>query len=133
MTWHFIRHYLEMVIAMFVGMVVLGLPSVWALEALGSGTSELRADAPALLLLGMAVTMTVPMVGWMRHRGHGWRPCNEMSAAMFLPTFVAIALLGVFEFDGLMMFEHVAMLVFMLFAMLLRPSEYAHADHGALA
>jgi hypothetical protein len=35
--------------------------------------SELREDAPALSLLGMAVVMTVPMVGWMRYRGHGWQ------------------------------------------------------------
>jgi hypothetical protein len=129
-TKHFIRHYLEMVAAMFVGMLVLGAPSVWALGAVGSGTSELQAEAPAVLLLGMAVTMTVPMVAWMRYRGHGWRPCNEMSAAMFVPTFVAIALLGVAEFDTLMTFEHVAMLLAMLVAMLLRPAEYSHPDHA---
>ncbi len=58
----------------------------------------------------MALTMTVPMVAWMRYRGHGWRPCLEMAAAMFVPTFVAIALLGAIDFDALMMFEHVGML-----------------------
>ena len=34
---HFVRHYLEMVVAMFAGMAVLGLPAGWALGALGCG------------------------------------------------------------------------------------------------
>ncbi|MBE2314891.1 hypothetical protein DVA67_002800 [Solirubrobacter sp. CPCC 204708] len=124
---HFIRHYVEMVIAMFAGMIVLGLPAEGALRALGSSSSELQVDAPALLLLGMAVTMTVPMVAWMRFRGHGWRPCAEMTAAMFVPTFAAITLLGAVDFDALMMWEHVGMLLAMLGAMAARPAEYLHA------
>jgi hypothetical protein len=97
----------------------------------GSSSSELRADAPALVFLGMAFTMTVPMVAWMRYRGHGWRPCWEMAASMFVPTFGVIALLGasiVEGFGALMTIEHVAMLPSMLVAMLLRPEEYAHSQ-----
>ena len=70
--------------------------------------------------------MTIPMVAWMRYRGHGWRPIGEMSGAMLAPTFVALALLGAVAFDTLMVVEHVAMLLAMLAAMLLRPAEYAH-------
>jgi hypothetical protein len=92
-TRHFIRHYVEMLVAMFAGMGVLHLPAEGAMSAVGTSWSELHADAPALMLLGMAVIMTVPMVGWMRYRGHGWRANTEMSAAMFVPTFAAIALL----------------------------------------
>ena len=114
----FLLHYLEMVAAMFVGMLVLGAPASLVLDL---------DDREALMLLGMAVTMTLPMVAWMRFRGHGWRPCAEMTAAMFLPTFVAIALLGTVDYDSLMVFEHVAMLLAMLGAMLLRPSEYTHS------
>jgi hypothetical protein len=123
----FIRHYLEMV----VGMVALGLPAGAALQALGSGISELRESAPAVLLLGMAVIMTVPMLAWMSHRGHGWRAGAEMAASMFLPTFCAVALLaaGAADFDTLMVAEHFVMLPSMLVAMLLRFGEYAHA-HG---
>jgi hypothetical protein len=131
-TRQFIRHYAEMVAAMFAGMIVLGLPLGMALGALGTSTSELRVDAPALSLLGMAVIMTVPMVGWMRYRGHAWQPCNEMAASMFLPTFGVIALMwgGLIEdFETLMMLEHVVMLPSMLVAMLLRRDEYAHAHH----
>jgi hypothetical protein len=86
------------------------------------------------MLLGMAATITLPMVGWMRYRGHGWGPSAEMSASMLIPTAGAIALLGagmVEDLGALLLVEHVAMLLGMLAAMLLRPSEYSdgHA-HG---
>jgi hypothetical protein len=90
----FIRHYIEMVVVMFAGMLVLGLPGEAALKAMGSGTSELRETAPATVFLGMAFTMTAPMVAWMRRRGHAWQPTLEMAASMVIPTLVAIALLG---------------------------------------
>ena len=100
-TATFIRHYIEMVVVMFAGMIVLGLPGEAALKALGSGTSELRDDAPAVVFLGMAATMTIPMVAWMRYRGHRWQPTLEMAASMIIPTLVAIALLaaGVLGFE----------------------------------
>ena len=133
-TRHFIRHYVEMIVAMFLGMIILGVPGELALQALGSSTSDLRTDAPALVFLGMAVTMTVPMVAWMRYRGHGWRPSNEMAASMFVPTFAVIALMatGVLDdFGSLMMIEHIAMFPAMLIAMLLRVDEYTgHHAHA---
>ena len=130
---HFIRHYIEMVVAMFLGMAVLGIPAGWALAAFGSSTSELTNDAPALMLLGMAVTMTAPMVAWMRYRGHGWRANTEMAASMVLPTLAAIGVLaaGLMSIDTLLVVEHIAMLLGMLAAMLLRPDEYTHHHtHG---
>jgi len=135
-TRTFIRHYAEMVAAMFAGMIVLGLPAEGALIAAGTSTAAVQDSAPAIVLLGMAVAMTVPMVAWMRHRGHGWRPSMEMSASMFLPTFAAIALLGAgaVGFHTAMGLEHVVMFPAMLVAMLLRPSEYTgHAHHAAQA
>jgi hypothetical protein len=122
-TRHFVRHYVEMVVAMFLGMAVLGMPASLALGAVGVSSAELTADAPALMLLGMGVTMTVPMVAWMRHRGHGWGPSNEMAASMLIPTAGVIALLGaglVEDVGMLLMAEHVVMLPSMLVAMLLR-------------
>jgi hypothetical protein len=132
-TRHFVRHYVEMVIAMFLGMAILGLPAGLALKAMGSSWSALNDDAPALMLLLMAVTMTVPMVAWMRYRGHGRRANVEMSASMFLPTFAVIGLLAagvVSDIGVLMVAEHVAMLLSMLAAMLLRPGEYTSHAHA---
>jgi hypothetical protein len=132
-TRHFIRHYAEMLAAMFLGMVALGMPALVALGAAGTSSAELRADAPALLLLGMGVTMTVPMVAWMRYRGHGWAASNEMAASMLIPTAGVIGLLRaglVNDVGTLLMAEHVVMLPSMLVAMLLRREEYSHAAHG---
>ena len=136
MNRHFIRHYIEMLVAMVLGMVVLGVPLVGALGAIGISRAELQAEAPALVLLGMAVTMTLPMVAWMRHRGHGWAASNEMAASMFIPTFAVIGLLGagvMTDFGALMTVEHVAMLPAMLVAMLLRREEYSGHAHGGHA
>ena len=119
---HFFRHYGEMVLAMFLGMAVLGLPADWAMRSIG-------ADSDAFMFLGMATTMTVPMVGWMIYRGHGWRANAEMSASMFVPTFAVIGLLWaglLADLGALMLIQHVAMLLAMAGVMLLRPAEYAH-------
>jgi len=134
-TRQFIRHYIEMVVAMFAGMLILGLPAEGLLRMVGTSTSELSVDAPASVLLGMAVAMTVPMVAWMRYRGHRWQPSSEMAASMFLPTFAIIALMWaglLTDFGTLITLEHVVMLPSMLGAMLLRLDEYAggHAGHG---
>ena len=125
------RHYLEMVVAMFVGMAVLGLP----LYAVGTGWHELAIESPAIGFLGMATSMTVPMVGWMIYRGHGRRANMEMSASMFVPTFAVITLTWadvVTDTGALMTIEHVAMFVAMAAVMLLRPAEYIHR-HGVVA
>jgi hypothetical protein len=121
-TAHFIRHYLEMVIAMLLGMAVLGIPGFIALEAAGVDT-----EAAGVLLWGMALSMTVPMVAWMRHRGHGWLPCWEMAAAMIVPTIGALALLeagALGDAHAAMGVQHVVMFPAMLGVMLLRRDEY---------
>jgi len=134
-TRTFILHYAEMVAAMFLGMAVLGLPAGVALDAVGPSMSDLNRDAPALSLLLMAVTMTVPMVAWMRYRGHGRQASAEMAASMFIPAFGVIALLSsglVDDFDTLMAIEHSVMFPSMLVAMLLRRDEYSHG-HARVA
>jgi hypothetical protein len=133
----FARHYLEMVVAMMLGMVILGLPAVGVLELFGSSLGELESAAPAVYLVGMAVTMTVPMVAWMRYRGHGWRPSLEMAGAMFVPAVATVGLLAVglvTGFDTLLAIEHVAMFPLMLLVMALRWQEFAlpHPPHATL-
>lgn len=123
-TRRFARHYAEMVIAMFAGMFVLG-----AVASAFIDLDALRDDSPTLMLLGMAFTMTAPMVAWMRYRGHGWAPCADMTAAMFLPTFLAIALGAAgMGLGGQMAVEHSLMFPAMLVAMLLRRDEYTMAN-----
>jgi hypothetical protein len=125
----FIRHYGEMVAAMFIGMFALSKPADWLFSALGTSTSS---QHPAMMLLSMGITMTVPMVAWMRYRGHAWRPTNEMAASMLIPTLAAMAMVGTDVMNGgsVMVVEHVAMLAGMLVAMLLRRDEYSGAGHA---
>jgi hypothetical protein len=130
---HFARHYVEMVIVMFAGMAVLGLPAGWAMTAMGTSWDELQSDAPAAMFGLMAMTMILPMVAWMRFRGHGWRANGEMSLSMVLPTLGAIALLSADvaeDVGALLVAEHGVMLLAMLGAMLLRPSEYTGHAHA---
>jgi hypothetical protein len=123
-TRRFIRHYIEMVVVMTLGMFALGAPANAVVDTSGR---------TGLMLAEMAVTMTLPMVAWMRFRGHAWRPCNEMAASMLLPAAAAIGLLGaglVTNAGMLMVVEHAAMLTSMLIAMLLRRKEYtSHYRH----
>ena len=124
-TKHFVRHYVEMVVAMFAGMAVLSFPADRAMDAMGATSDE-------FMFLGMATTMTAGMVAWMIYRGHGWRANVEMSASMFVPTFAVIGLLWaevMTDLGALMVIEHIAMLLAMAGVMLLRPAEYTH-QHG---
>ena len=124
-TRRFVMHYVEMLVAMFAGLFALGLP----VAALGWDIDPIELE-----LLYMAFIMSVPMVAWMRYRGHGWAPAWEMTAAMFVPSFAAIALLWAGIVGGghaPMMIQHVSMFPAMLAVMLLRRSEYTgHAAHA---
>ncbi|HLL97668.1 MAG TPA: hypothetical protein VK276_01250 [Rubrobacteraceae bacterium] len=59
--WRFARHLLEMVVAMIAGMGVLGV-AIWAL-----GEPPGYAN-PLVEYSMMGVSMSAPMVAWMRHR-----------------------------------------------------------------
>lgn len=129
----FARHYVEMVIVMVAGMAVLYLPIAAAVEWTTPGSGALEDEDPALALLAMALSMTAPMIAWMRFRGHRRRLTNEMAASMLVPTAGVLGLLasGLVEgFDALMAIEHVVMLPSMLAVMLLRRQEYS-APHQA--
>ena len=129
LTRDFARHYAEMVVVMLAGMGLLALPARWATDAV---LPDVNGDDPTLMLARMAATMTLPMIPWMRWRGHGWQPCLEMVTAMIVPAMGVIALLevGVVEALWLLMtLEHVVMFAAMFVVMIARPDEYSHA-HG---
>ncbi|GAB3658116.1 hypothetical protein [Glycomyces tarimensis] len=120
----FLLHYVEMVIAMLVGMFVIGgaVRGALALAEVEFGSRT----HPELVAVEMALDMTVGMVLWMRVRGHGWPAILEMAAVMLAPVPVLLPLLwsGVIGYDMLMLVEHVAMFALMFLAMLRRSGEY---------
>jgi uncharacterized membrane protein YfcA len=125
----FARHYIEMVIAMAVGMVLLH--PLWMLASRGAApTGVLRAAEIESLV--MATTMAIGMVAWMRYRRHAWRHILEMSAAMyagFVVLFPALWL-QLLAPDDVLSYGHVLMLIFMLVIMLWRREVYVAAhDH----
>lgn len=125
-TRHFIRHYVEMVVVMLVGMTVLGIPAGVVVDTGRTGA----------MVAVMGATMTVSMVGWMRWRGHRWQPTLEMAGSMVVPTLGALALLsaGLVESQGLLLsLEHAVMFTAMLGVMLMRRGEYSHHAHGQVA
>jgi hypothetical protein len=115
----FIVHYLQMVAAMIVGMVVLGPASMFVGD--GAGT-EVRA-------LLMATSMTAGMAAWMAWRRHPWPAIVEMGLVMYLAFAVLFPLrwLGVLSAQGLIVLGHVLMLPAMAVAMLRRREEYLGA------
>jgi hypothetical protein len=127
--WRFRRHYLEMVAAMLVGMVILGGLVRGVLAQAGL---KFPAQYPELAALEMAFDMSVGMVAWMRHRGHRWASTLEMAGAMFAPALALFPLLwlGVISGDSLLVLEHLAMFPLMFLVMLRRRGEYGGSSHG---
>ena len=94
----FAAHYVEMVVAMIVGMVALA--PLWPAEWVA------RPDVHAMT---MAVDMTIAMALWMRIRRHSWPRTAEMSATMFLPFAVLLVpyWLGAISATTVMVAAHV--------------------------
>jgi hypothetical protein len=131
-TAHFVRHFVEMTLAMMVGMLVLGVPVQLAASALGY-PGGFRARLPEVAEFLMALEMAAGMVVWMVYRRHRLQLIVEMVAAMTVPILVLIALslLGGIPASVLSALSSVAMFAGMLGAMLHRRSEYT-MDHAAM-
>jgi hypothetical protein len=129
----FVRHFFEMVGVMMLGMVVLGAGfGAFHEFAFGSGFAAAWRDHVGLAAFAMAFNMTVPMVLWMRYRGHSWERGGEMAAAMNLPLLPAFVLygLGAIPSEGVLGLQMMLMIPAMLGAMLYRKEEYS-APHTA--
>jgi hypothetical protein len=118
----FAVHFGEMWLAMAAGM------GVFHLVMGGHGAMAAQGTAALAHELGMMVFMTVPMVGWMRVRGHSWRHGVEMSVGMLAPVLAIEALLALGAAATLPWLQGAdgpAMMLGMLAAMLLRPGHYS--------
>jgi hypothetical protein len=127
--WRFLLRYLELVAAMLIGMTVLGVALRGALALAGLRYPTQYAE---LVALEMAVTGSVGMAAWMRHRGHGWASTLEMVGALFAPAVALVPLLwlGVIAGDALLVLEHLVMLPLIFLVMLRRRAEYQGSAHG---
>jgi AraC family transcriptional regulator, transcriptional activator FtrA len=124
----FVLHFAEMTLAMVAGM------AVFHVIAGGHGHGAASAIPSTVQQAGMLVFMTVPMVAWMRLRGHSWRHGTEMAVGMLAPAVVIYLLLGLGAAATLPWLEgadHPVMLLGMIVAMLLRREHYAGGHASA--
>ncbi len=135
----FIRHYVEMVLAMAAGMPFFGLLLVSPLDPLGY--RETLQQHPYVRELVMFAFMSVPMVGLMAYRGHSPQLAVEMLLGMWLPAVAVVlltasALVPFLQPDTAMTAaSHLVMLPGMFLAMWVRRAEYSghhgHHEHGS--
>ena len=118
----FVVHYLQMLAAMVVGMVVL-MPLTMLFGDVGIEGH----------LLLMATSMSVGMAAWMAWKRHTWPAIAEMCLAMYLSFVVLFPAywLGALSGTGAMVVGHVLMLPAMALAMLHRREEYVHVHEVA--
>jgi hypothetical protein len=121
----FARHFGEMVLAMLLGMVVLGglAELVFALAG-----SSLSAQPGGTQVMIMGFNMTVPMVLWMSYRGHAAARNVEMALSMIVPSVAAAALAwaGALGSGAALAVQHAVMIPAMLGVMLWRYQDYSH-------
>jgi hypothetical protein len=125
----FARHYLEMVITMAVGMVLLH--PLWAVAFAAIGRPDALHHATVMALV-MATDMSLGMGAWMRYRGHSWRSMVEMSATMYLPfaVFLPPVWSGAMSGGAMITAGHLLMLPAMLALMLWRRDQHGPAAHS---
>jgi hypothetical protein len=121
----FLRHFGEMVLAMLLGMGVFALVNSAILIPMGFAYLSARLF-PEAYALAMAVSMTVPMVAWMRIRKHAWRLSAEMAGAMIIPTalLIVVCSIGLLPRAVVIPGTHLLMVPAMLGAMLYRWRDY---------
>jgi cation transport ATPase len=85
----FLQHLLEMTLAMVVGMMA---SAAIFLTPVGMTAEEALRQHAVLFVVVQALGMSAAMVGWMRYRGHAWRGCSEMAAAMVVAAVPLILL-----------------------------------------
>jgi hypothetical protein len=121
----FARHFGEMVLAMLLGMVVLGGLAEVGFALSGSSLSDQPGGTQVML---MGFNMTVPMVLWMMYRGHAAARNVEMALSMIVPSAAAAALAwaGALGSGAALGVQHALMIPAMLGVMLWRYQDYSH-------
>ena len=128
--WTFIRHLLEMCLAMCLG----GIPLIilFFVGAAKIGYPDLFQQSPALSVLVIGFILSLPMTAWMRFRRHDWRPTLEMASTTIVLGIILVALgwLGILPqsslFEWLVRFACPVMLIPMFFRLDLYTGRSGH-------
>src|SRR6186997_2588657 len=89
-AWTFVRHLLEMCLAMCIG----GIPIIilFFVGAAKIGYPDLFLQSPELSVLVIGFILSLPMIAWMRFRGHEWRPILEMASTTIVLGILLVSL-----------------------------------------
>lgn len=137
--WHgprthaFLRHFGEMFLVMILGMCLLGMLFRGIHIALfGAGFADAWRTHTELAVFAMTFNMTLPMVLWMRHRGHSWERGGEMGGAMFAVAVIALVpfWLGFIPGGPTLGLDMLLMVPAMLLVMFSRVDEYSEPHPG---
>src|SRR5918995_3762047 len=122
-TGHFIRNLGEMFLAMVVGMAALDAVFEGILPVVGTSYADVVESAPAAVALILMFNMTVPMLLWMRVRGHEATEVSVMGVAMVVvgATTVFLLWLSAIDSEAICGVECGLMIPAMVAAMLLHP------------
>lgn len=120
---HSVLHLGEMFLAMMIGMAALDAVFSGILTVAGISYADVVDDAPTAVALILMFNMTVPMLLWMRMRGHETSEVSEMSVAMVVVGAMTVFLLWLAVIDAAAIcgVECGLMIPAMVAAMLLHP------------
>jgi hypothetical protein len=128
---YFIWHLLEMCLAMCIG----GIPLIvlFFVAATKMGYPNLIQQSPELSVLVVGFILSLPMMAWMRFRGHEWQPTLEMASTTIILAIllVGLGMLGVLEKSSLFELMRSLACPVMIIPMLFRVDVYTahHASH----
>jgi hypothetical protein len=119
----FAWHLGEMFLAMVIGMAALDAVFEGTLALAGTSYADVEDTAPTAIALILMFNMTVPMLLWMRIRGHETSEVSEMSVAMVLVGAITVFLLWLAVIDAAAIcgIECGLMIPAMVAAMLIHP------------
>lgn len=126
---YFIWHLLEMCLAMCIGGVPLLV--LFFVGAAKVGYPDLIRQSPELSILVMGLILSLPMLAWMRFRGHEWRPTLEMASTTIVLAILLISLgwLGILARASLFEVMRSLACPVMLIPMLFRLDLYTRHQH----
>jgi len=130
---YFIRHYVEMLLVCCIGGFILNFLFFMGIAQVGY--PNFFQLYPELSIMVIAILLTVPMLTWMRFRGHEWRPTLEMAG---VPIVLGVILVSaswlkiIPKAEMLTLMKDLvcpAMLIPMLFRLDLYTSNHASHQH----
>jgi hypothetical protein len=100
--YHFVRHFIEMCLAMCIGGIPLIILFFWGAAQLGY--TDLAQRFPELVVMAVAIILAVVMFAWMRIRHHELRPAAEMAVTTIILAggLIGLTWVGVLAESSLM-------------------------------